>query len=100
MNDGELSVGTQVVTFVVLATGRIGETIARLAEEHAAFDRTRRRVIRRSRTRWADGTAAAMVLNGEQQPAVFLDELCATAEEWIEAAFVQALASTSRESGH
>ena len=82
---------SSVVTFVVLATGEVGEAIAHLASEHAAFDPDHRRV-QLSKESYGEPQidAAALTLKADGTIAELLDERCALSEPWIEDAFVRA----------
>ena len=86
-------------TFVVLASGSLGRTIARLAAEHAQFDAGRRVLYAGDAefpygmrvTEWRNGTSiAAVVIDRRGQVCARLDWVRATAEAWIEDAFVRA----------
>jgi hypothetical protein len=86
-------------TLVITAYGKIGEKIAYSAELHAAFDRQHRQILRRGDPdypsdevieAWGDDMAAVM-LNEHNTPVVFLSEIYATSECWIEEAFVRAI---------
>jgi hypothetical protein len=87
-------------TFVVLASGYLGRRIARLAILHAEFDMARRRVICSGDAdfpnaaridAWRSGTSiAAVVLNDRGEVCQRLDTVSATAEAWIEDAFLRA----------
>lgn len=75
-----------MATLVVIAEGDLGERIAHVGEEQAAFDPENRRVLRVH----ARSEAAAVMLDAHDQPVVFLDEHYATSAPWIEDAFVRA----------
>src|SRR5436190_24248629 len=80
------------VTFVILADGELGDRIARLADDHASFDRRRRRILHiplGPRLKNA-GNAAALILDSEWKVWGYLDQGRATAEGWIEDAFLRA----------
>lgn len=89
-----------MATFVVLASGSLGRTIARLAAEHAQFDAGRRCVLYAGDagfpygmriTEWRNGTLiAAVVLDRGGRVCARLDRVRATTEAWIEDAFVRA----------
>lgn len=85
------------VTFVILADGALGDRIARLADDHAAYDRRRRRILHiplAPRLKVV-GNAAALILDGGGNVWGYLDEARATAEAWIEDAFLRASNATS-----
>lgn len=91
-------------TLVVIAGGNLGKRIARLGDDHAAFDRANRRVLRAEDeaypapevVRQWDSHAAAVMLDSNENVIVFLDAQHATSEAWIEDAFVRARGSALR----
>ena len=85
---------------IVITGGPAAERISKFADEHAAFDRTNRKVLRlgddaypteETIARWARN-AAAVVLNVDGAPVIFLDEQRAMSAAWIEDAFLRASA--------
>ena len=77
-------------TLVVIASGKAGKRIARVASEHAAFDPNRRRVVRLE-SRTADAAPAALVIDADGEVCVTLSRARATSAAWIEDAFLRAL---------
>jgi hypothetical protein len=92
------------VTFVILAGGELGDRIARLADNQAAFDRNRRRIMRLPlagmRIGLMDnpdfGNAVALILGSEGDLWGCLDERRATTAAWIEDAFLRATTASIR----
>lgn len=90
-------------TLVVLADGFLGKRIARLAQQHAAFDPDCRRVLRpgdalyppaTSIAPWRDRGAAALGVNPSGRVCAVLDEQRATTAGWIEDTFLSVLRSS------
>lgn len=93
-------------TFVVLANGALADVIARIAGQHAAYDRSHRRVIGKEerdavvaqlRYWTAGGLPAAVVIDQRNEVCVSLDEWQATTDAWIEDAFLKTQALATRE---
>lgn len=90
MNDIPTPAGS--ATFVILADGDLGDLIARLADDQAAFDRSRRRIVHVPLAPGSVGTgnAAALILDAQGMIWGYLDEVQATTAAWIENAFLRA----------
>jgi hypothetical protein len=84
----------QIVDFVVIACGELGDRITQLAREHAAYDSQNRNVVRYEGPQLHDATVAAVAI-GRAGGHYYLNSTEATQAASVENAFVRAQPSRS-----
>lgn len=100
MDEGMHRDAPEAATFVVVASGPLGTRVTRMAEDRAAFDPDRRRVVKPGDAhyppaervaRWCgDGDAAALILNIRGELCQRLDPERALVAAWVDDAFLRA----------